>query len=140
MARLLFWLASAHQVGGWLYYSTVMWQRYPASSSPMERINNTARTDFDPANYVWLPRTDIFANGDGNFVYPSPTGPIPTVRLHNLRDGFEDAELFRMLDLDKVGPIVQPLVRSPTDHTLDPILLEKQRMLAASMIQAKHVH
>ena len=60
----------------------------------MERINSTARTDFDPANYVWLPRTDIFANGDGNFVYPSPTGPIPTVRLHNLRDGFEDAELF----------------------------------------------
>ena len=45
-----------------------------------------------------------------------------------------------MLDLDKVGPIVQPLVRSPTDHTLDPILLEKQRMLAVSMIQAKHVH
>ena len=140
MARLLFWLASAHQVRGWLYYSTVMWQRYPTSSFPMERINNTARTDFDPANYILFPRTDIFANGDGNFVYPSSTGPIPTVRLHNLRDGFEDAELFRMLDLFKVGPIVQPLVRSPTDHTLDPILLEKQRVLAASMIQAKHVH
>ena len=140
MARLLFWLASAHQVGGWLYYSDVMWQRHPPSSSPMERINSTARTDFDPANYIWLPRTDIFANGDGNFVYPSSTGPIPTIRLHNLRDGFEDAELFRMLDLDKVGPIVQPLVRSPTDYTLDPILLEKQRVLAASMIQAKHVH
>ena len=136
MARLLYWLGSAHQVGGWLYYSDVMWQRYPSSHSPMLRINNTARTDFDPANYIWLPRTDIFANGDGNFVYPGQGFPIPSVRLHNLRDGFEDVELFRMLDLEKVGPIVEPLVRSPTNYTLDPILLEKQRELAASLVQA----
>ena len=137
-ARLLLWLGSAHRVGGWLYYSDVMWKRYPTSSAPMQRLDRTARTDFDPANYIWLPRTDIFANGDGNFVYPGPSGPIPTIRLHNLRDGFEDAELFRMLDLEKVGPIVEPLVRSPTDYTLDPVLLEKQRQLAASMVQGAY--
>lgn len=134
-ARLLYWLGSAHSVGGWLYYSDVMWKRHPASSAPMQRLNNTARTDFDPANYIWLPRTDIFANGDGNFVYPGPTGPIPTVRLHNLRDGFEDAELLRMLELTKVVPLVDPLVRSPTDFTLDPALLEKQREQAATLVQ-----
>ena len=136
-ARLLYWLGSAHQVGGWLYYSDVMWKRHPASSAPMKRINGTARTDFDPANYIWLPRTDIFANGDGNFVYPGSSGPIPTIRLHSLRDGFEDAELFRMLDLEKVGPIVEPLVRSPTNYTLDPALLEKQRRTAAAMVQGR---
>ncbi len=135
MTRLLYWLASSQQVGGWLYYSDVMWQRHPSSSTTMQRLDRTARTDFDPANYIWLPRTDIFANGDGNFVYPGKNGPIPTVRLHNLRDGFEDAELFRMLPLDKVGPLVEPLVRSPVDYSLDPLLLEKQRILAASMIQ-----
>ena len=53
------------------------------------------RTDWDPANYVWLPRHDIFANGDGYFLYPGPNGPLPSVRLHNIRDGFEDVELFR---------------------------------------------
>ena len=134
-ARLLYWLGSAHQVGGWLYYSDVMWKRHPASSAPMQRIDGTARTDFDPANYIWLPRTDIFANGDGNFVYPGTSGPIPTIRLHNLRDGFEDAELFRMLDLKQVGFVVEPLVRSPTNYTLNPALLEKMRRVAATLVQ-----
>ena len=135
MARLLFWLASAHNVSGWLYYSSVMWHRYPSSSAVMERLNGTAKTDFDPANYIWLPRTDIFANGDGNFLYPGASGPIPSVRLMNIRDGFEDAELFRKLSLEKVSEIVSPLVSSATDYTLDPLLLEKQRILAASMIK-----
>lgn len=134
MARLLYWLGSAYHVGGWLYYSVAMWQRYPTTHTPMQRLNETAKTDFDPANYIWLPSTEYFANGDGNFVYPGPSGPIPTIRLHNLRDGFEDAELFRMLAVNKVGPLVQPLVRSSTDYTLDPLLMEKQRLLAASMV------
>ena len=135
MARLLFWLASAHPVSGWLYYSSVMWKRYPSSSAVMERLNGTARTDFDPANYIWLPRTDIFANGDGNFVYPGASGPIPSIRLMNIRDGFEDAELVRMLTLEQVNGIISPLVSSATNYTLDPLLLEKQRLLAASMIK-----
>lgn len=129
--RLLFWLASSHDVAGWLYYSVAMWKRYPLSHSLMNRINNTARTDFDPANYIWYPRTDIFANGDGNFVYPGADGPIPTQRLHNLRDGFEDAELFKMLPVDQVKSLVQPLVRSATDYTIDPLLFERQREKAA---------
>ena len=134
MARLLFWLASGHEVGGWLYYSTLMWKRHPASSSTIARINNTARTDFDPANYIWLPRTDIFANGDGNLVYPGAKGPVASVRLMNIRDGFEDAEMFRKLSLSETGPLVEPLVRSATNYTLDPLLFEKQRLLAASKL------
>ena len=135
MARLLFWLGSAHPVSGWLYYSSVMWNRYPSSKAVMAKISGTARTDFDPANYIWLPRTDIFANGDGNFVYPGNSGPIPSVRLMNIRDGFEDAELFRKLTLEQVHEIISPLVSSATNYTLDPLLLEKQRLLAASMIK-----
>ena len=133
-ARLLFWLASAHNVSGWLYYSVVMWKRYPESTAIMKRLDGTARTDFDPGNYIWYPRTDIFANGDGNFVYPGVDGPIPTVRLHNLRDGFEDAEMFRKLPLGKVSPIVEPLVRSATDFTLDAKLFESQREKVAQLI------
>ena len=135
MARLLFWLASSHHVGGWLYYSSVMWKRYPSSGTVMMRLNGTARTDFDPANYIWLPRTDIFANGDGNFVYPGASGPIASVRLMNIRDGFEDTELFRKLSLEKASELVSPLVRSATNYSLDPLLLEKQRILAASMVE-----
>lgn len=133
--RLLFWLASAHNISGWLYYSMVMWNRYPLSVKTMAQIDGTARTDFDPANYIWYPRTDIFANGDGNFLYPGDDGPIATVRLHNLRDGFEDAELFKQItDLSKVNDFTKPLVRSATDFTLDPLLLESQRNKAAQAL------
>lgn len=133
-ARLLFWLAASYNVGGWLYYSDFMWHRNPPSNKPMEKISNTARTDFDPANYIWLPRTDIFANGDGNFVYPGVDGPIQTVRLRNLRDGFEDIELFRMLDMEKVKPIVNPVVSSATSYVLDPLALDKGRQQAAALL------
>ena len=135
--RLLFWLACANDVSGWLYYSVLMWNRYPKSTKTMGQLDGTARTDFDPANYIWYPRTDIFANGDGNFLYPGEDGPIATVRLHNLRDGFEDAEMFRQIvPSDKVTEIVTPLVRSATDFTLDPLLFEKQRVKAAQEIIA----
>ena len=100
----------------------------------MERISNTARTDFDPANYIWLPNTAIFANGDGNFVYPGVDAPIQTVRLRNLRDGFEDIELFRMLDSDKVKQIVSPVVSSATSYVLDPLVLDKGRQQAAAAL------
>lgn len=133
-ARLLFWLAAPYQVSGWLYYSDFMWNRNPPSNKPMEKISNTARTDFDPANYVWLPNTAIFANGDGNFVYPGVDGPIQTVRLRNLRDGFEDIELFRMLDRDKVKQIVSPVVSSATGYVLNPLLLDKGRQQAAAAL------
>ena len=131
-ARLLFWLAAYHKVGGWLYYSDFMWKRNPSSNKPMKKIANTARTDFDPANYIWLPNTAIFANGDGNFVYPGVDGPIQTVRLRNLRDGFEDIELFRMLDIDKVKEIASPVVSSATSYVLDPFALDKGRQQAAT--------
>ena len=136
-ARLLFWLASGYQIGGWLYYSDVMWKRYPPSSKPMERIAKTARTDFDPANYIWLPNTAIFANGDGNFVYPGTDGPIQTVRLRNLRDGFEDIELFRMLDLGQVKKIVNPVVSSATSYVLNPLVLDKGRQQAAAILTSQ---
>jgi hypothetical protein len=56
------------------------------------------------------------------------------MRLHNFRDAFEDAELFHMLPLETVKELVHPLVQSPNDFTLDPLLLEKQRIQAASLI------
>lgn len=135
--RLLYWLASGEPVDGWLYYAIDLWKRVPFSNATLQRLDNTARTNFDPANFIWYPDTSIFANGDGYFIYPGPDGPIPTVRLHNFRDGFEDIELLRMLDLNAIQQLVQPLVRSPTNFTLDPYLLELTRRKAAEMVMKK---
>ena len=132
--RLLYWLASGEPVDGWLYYAIDLWRRVPSSNATLQRLDNTARTNFDPANFIWYPDTSIFANGDGYFIYPGPDGPIPTVRLHNFRDGFEDIELLRMLDLNTTQQLIQPLVRSPTNFTLDPYLLELTRRKAAALV------
>ena len=64
-------------------------------------------------------------------------GPIATIRLHNFRDGFEDIELLRMLDINTIQQLVEPLVRSPTNFTLDPYLLEQARRKAAELIMKK---
>lgn len=53
-ARLLFWLAAAHNVSGWLYYADDLWRGWPhAHTSPMTLANGTARSAWDPANYIW---------------------------------------------------------------------------------------
>lgn len=135
--RLLYWLASSEQVDGWLYYAIDLWKRLPFTNATLQRLDDTARTNFDPANYIWYPDTSIFANGDGYFIYPGPDGPIPTVRLQNFRDGFEDIELLRMLHLNTTQQLVEPLVRSPTNFTLDPYLLEQTRRKAAQLVMKK---
>ena len=46
------------------------------------------------------------SNGDGNFLYPDASGkPIASIRWEVLRDGFEDYELFCMLEAarDEIG-------------------------------------
>ena len=136
--RLMYWLASTEQVGGWLYYAINLWRRIPSTNATLQRLDNTARTDYDPANYIWYPDTSIFANGDGYFIYPGPDGPIATTRLHNFRDGFEDIELLRMLDLNTTRQLAEPLVRGPTDFTLDPYLLEETRRKAAKLVMKNY--
>ena len=127
--RLMFWYAGYHKVSGWLYYLVDNWYE----NKFMVPLNNTARTSFDPTSARFT-NPGQFANGDGNFMYPGPNGPISTTRLHNLRDGFEDVEMFRMLPLNVAREYITPLVVAPADFTLDPLLMEQQRIKAAEWI------
>ena len=97
---MLFWLAAgAGLPSGWLYYATNLWIAGAGlTHTVVQRIDNTPFVDFDPGNYVWLPEySDIFANGDGQFIYPGPNGPLGSARLAALRDGLEDWELLQRL-------------------------------------------
>ena len=75
---------------------------------------------------------------DGQFVYPGPEGqPIGTARLANLRDAVEDMALLRLARKSKVTNLdscIAKLVRSGTDHTDDPTLLEETRRSIAGAI------
>ena len=142
--RQLYWLAASQNIDGWLYYATDLWRPRPGSTKhPLQRIARSPRTDFDPSNHIWAPRTDIFANGDGQFVYPgldehgAPT-PIASARLELQRDAVEDVNLLRraqrVLGSDRTNAFIHKLVRSPTDHTDDPALLENTRREVASAL------
>ena len=126
--RMLFWLAALLNIEhgaptGWLYYAVNLWR--PCDSEkcggPVKRkalhVNNSSPfTDFPPANYIWEPKFyDIFANGDGNYLYPCESGPCPSIRLSNIRDGLEDWELFSRLSPEVGTPLITKMVRGPRD-------------------------
>ena len=81
-------------------------------------------TNFNPANYIWEPKFyDIFANGDGQYLYPCEDGkPCTSIRLSNIRDGLEDWELFIKLkqsnganDVDDGIQLIEEMVRGARD-------------------------
>jgi len=133
--RLMMWLAAANEVNGWLYYTVNGW---PGERKIVEREGKGPRTDFDPA--TWR-----HSNGDGNFIYPGKDGPLSCTRLENLTDGIEDWELFAQLREESrlasegggdgiVSGLTSRLVRSSTDRTPDPELLEATRREAAKRL------
>lgn len=133
--RLLFWLAALTklQTGaptGWLYYAMNLWE---PCNNPLCSTNYTERKpliqnysspfcEFPVGNYIWQRQhmDDIFANGDGQFLYPCADGkPCGSIRLSALRDGLEDWDgLFWNLDPAQQGiELLQEVVRSPRDWT-----------------------
>eukprot|EP00930_Biecheleria_cincta_P028194 TRINITY_DN19665_c0_g1_i1.p1 TRINITY_DN19665_c0_g1~~TRINITY_DN19665_c0_g1_i1.p1 ORF type:complete len:624 (-),score=107.13 TRINITY_DN19665_c0_g1_i1:12-1883(-) len=153
-ARLLFWLAALNELKhqsptGWLYYKTNLWR--PCNSKkcggaqvpkPLRRLphrsfENTAFTEFPVANYIWQGTyDDMFANGDGMFVYPCENGPCSSMRLESIRDGLEDWELFRRLGPAAV-PLLEQVVSGPQEWDADPHLVESIRRQAAEQLMEK---
>lgn len=60
--RLLYWLGAQEELDGWLYYATDLWNPYPGKEiHPIQLFPGSTLTNYDPGNYIWSPRTDIFA-------------------------------------------------------------------------------
>ena len=149
--RLLFWLAALWELQygrptGWLYYEMNVWkpcngpscggavQKRPVAWLSENDLHGTAFTDWPEANFIWQGQYDtIFANGDGQFVYPCVDGPCGSARLDAIRDGLEDWELFRALGSAAV-PLIQHVVRSPTNWNADPELVLSIRAEAAKLL------
>jgi len=137
-SRLLFWLAAKRHYNGWLYWVDDLWRSCPqvgdSARHHLRPINSThtALMDFPPESYIWCPQIqNIFANGDGYYVYPGEHGPINSQRLQQIRDGLEEVELFRMLpDKSSIAELTKSLVRGPTDWTDDPTKLRSVREAA----------
>ena len=64
---------------------------------------------------------------------PASMAPV-TTRLENIRDGLEDWELFKMLDGAHSAPLLQTMVRSATDWSVDFQSLSEARLAALEML------
>ena len=127
---------------GWLYYAVDSYATgcsvNPEPHHTLKRLGDTAKVDFNPGNCIWWPKTDLWANGDGQFTYPGNLSePVGTTRLANFLDGLEDAELLKMLPQDSTRALARRLARSLDDWNDDGALLEEVRLQAAAAIEGR---
>ena len=146
--RLLMGLmAHKGQTGGFLYYQIAKW--LIAYHQPGGWITSGPFTN-------WNPQCDTGNNGDGSLFCAGPDGPLPTIRLENIRDGLEDYDYLKLLgDLvttmsaisqptanqlawlssaQQLLPVPSTLVASVTSFTRDTAALESYRQQLATAI------
>lgn len=71
------------------------------------------------------------------WIYPDESAPVDSQRLCSLQDGLDDFELVRMIkDKAVVEKFIEPIIRSSTDYTSDPKLVEKTRREIAQYLQS----
>ena len=121
--RIPMWISWRYGLSGILYWSSVWWGVTPDVWT-------------NPGTYKM--NHDIY-NGDGSLLYPGTAvgvdGPILSIRLKEIREGFEDYEYLKLL-ADKgqrplVDQTVQSIARSWTDWNPDPRALYNARAAIA---------
>ncbi len=152
-ARLLLGaMTFKYRAGGYLYYSMANWpielQTGPITSGPY--------TNWDPRTLL---HPKGWADGDGSLFCAGPNGPIPTIRLENIRDGLEDYEYLHLLAywVKRIGTACPPnaaqqafltsarplldvpstVVASVASYTRDPeVLYGFRQQIAEKILQA----
>lgn len=123
-ARILPWMAFQHRVDGFLFWHVNLW-----SGSFRLDESTCYQADFKPVECAG-------AVGDGQFTYPGVNGPLPSIRLANIRDGSEDYDYLFMAG-DKARPYCDKLAKSKTDFSRNPLELRAARRELAKMLEDK---
>jgi len=127
--RILMWQQKKYQVDGLLYWGANYWA---GTSDPWEDMATVK--DINPNLY-----------GDGSLLYPGKKigvdGPVASLRLEMIRDGFEDYEYLSLLEKtagrEAVEKAIGEVVNDMTQFTKDPLLLENVRAKIAKEIMAQ---
>ena len=128
--RLPAWLNWRYGAKGLLYYSPVNWGQTP----DVWKV---------PANYH-TPYNEHF-NGDGSLFYPGTAvginGPVLSMRLQQIREGFEDYEYFKLLadrgERALVDETVRTIARSTSDWDKRPQAFYDARAAIARRLTTK---
>jgi hypothetical protein len=120
--RLLGWICHHTGVTGFEYWSPNSWKGNDASPG---------------LRGGWKANTFLKYNGDGYLTYPGNGSlPLSSIRLANLRDGFEDYEYLHLLkQLGGDLEITNKVVSGPMKFTSDHELLYKVREEVAEKIE-----
>jgi hypothetical protein len=150
--RILVWQNWKYNVTGFLYWGLNVWGDNLAGDCPWPE------TPWKPATF----RNEVGAahNGDGQLIYPGPDrSPWSSIRLENLRDGFEDYEYFWLLrdavgklknagaekhaeliaEAERALAIDEGVVKDLTHFTAQPSVLREARARLAALIQQSQV-
>ncbi len=127
--RILMWQQKKYRVDGLLYWGVNYWL---GTTDPWE----------DMATVKGI-NPDLY--GDGSLLYPGKKigvdGPIASLRLEMIRNGFEDYEyltlLEKMVGREAVEKAIDEVVTDMTHFTKDPALLEKVRAKIAKEIEKR---
>lgn len=88
-SRMIGWLQSIYNVEGNIYWAVNVYAKYNGSYQYVDEYYT------DPGHYYNV-------NGDGFLFYPGKKygidGPIPSIRLESIRDGYEEYELLYAID------------------------------------------
>ena len=161
--RMWLWLSYKYEMKGILVWSANYWNS--STASPENYLQNPWE---DPMSYTvgyGLPsgKQNGWGNGDGRFFYPpnrDPNnhskkfleGPVPCLRLENIRDGIEDYEFLLLLEKEIKNPtgknrkkireaqkllaLPASLVTGPTDYNKDPQALIQYRIKVGELLHA----
>jgi len=82
--RLLGWMTFGSRADGLLYWHVNYWHGNKTISGGGAYLD-------------WKPLSVCNMTGDGCLIYPTPDGPVSSIRLENIRDGIEDYDYFQLL-------------------------------------------
>ena len=124
--RLLAWMTFGYKADGLLYWHVNYWH------------NNGVIDWHDPYLADWQPTCIANMTGDGILTYPTPSGPVSSIRLENIRDGLEDYDYLCLLAEAKgrgeAMKCFSALVKNMTEFTRSPDALCRVRDSIAEQI------
>jgi hypothetical protein len=125
--RLLSWMTFGYQADGLLFWHMNLW-------------NGNKLFDWSDPYVDWKPACIWGMTGDGCLTYPTPEGPVSSIRLENVRDGIEDYDYLALLadakGRDAAIAHFGRLVKSMKEYTRDPAELHAVREQMAREIEA----
>jgi len=143
-----------YEAGGFLYYHISLWGEEEKGKENRSVISKGPYTEWNPGSF-FNPKNSKTANGDGSLFCPGPDGPLSTIRMENIRDGFEDYNyLYRLRELadavrkqpeseagkaflaeaERLLVVPDNVVTAVTEFSTDPVHLSNYRVALAAAI------